>query len=104
VDAEHDLGAGKIQLIVTAVNVNTLGIDHRAHRAVEDADTIFFNEFAELVHKISWSKTQKTSRLKQREVFCDFLLSAYKPDFRSGFLAVFYVEQFAGNRHALIAQ
>jgi hypothetical protein len=31
-------------------------------------------------------------------------LSAFRPDFRSGSLAVFYVEQFAGNRHALIAQ
>jgi hypothetical protein len=46
----------------------------------------------------------KTSRQKQREVFCDFLLSESRPDFRSGSLAVFYVEQFAGNRHALIAQ
>jgi hypothetical protein len=40
----------------------------------------------------------------QREVFCGFLLSAVNPDFRVGSLAVFYVEQFAGNRHALVVQ
>src|SRR5215813_10325989 len=60
VDGEHDLGAGKVQLVITAIDVNALGIDHRAHRAVEDADTVFLNEFAELVHKISGSSVPLT--------------------------------------------
>src|SRR5262245_23685381 len=58
VDGEHDLGAGKIQLVVTAVDVNALGIDHRAHRAVEDSDTIFPDELAKLIHKISGSNAK----------------------------------------------
>src|SRR5262245_26587729 len=58
VDGEHDLGAGKVQLVVTAVDVNALGIDHRAHRAVEDADTVFPDELAKLIHKISGSNAK----------------------------------------------
>jgi hypothetical protein len=45
---------------------------------------------------------QKTSRHKQREVFSGKLCC--QPEFRLGSLAVFFVEQFAGTRHALIAK
>src|SRR5262245_22979765 len=58
VDGEHDLGAGKIQLVITAVDVNALGIDHRPHRSVEDSDTIFPDELAKLIHKISGSNAK----------------------------------------------
>src|SRR5262245_48476741 len=61
VDGEHYLGAGNVQLVVTAIDVNALGIDHRAHRAVEDADTVFLNEFAELVHKFSLNSVPRAA-------------------------------------------
>jgi hypothetical protein len=66
VDGEHDLGAGKVQFVITAIDVNALGIDHRAHGAVEDADTVFLNEFAELVHKISGNSVPLAVLIKQR--------------------------------------
>src|SRR5262247_3071827 len=63
VDGQHDLGAGKVQFVITPIDVYALGINHRAHRAVEDADTVFLNNFAEFSTASDTDKA-KTSRLK----------------------------------------
>jgi len=57
-----------------------------------------------LVHKISGSETKNLAPENNARSSAISFLSAVKPDFRFGSLAVFYVEQFAGNRHALIIQ
>src|SRR5262249_26967558 len=77
---EHDVGAGEVQLVVTPVDVNAFGIDHRAHRAVKDADTIFPDKVAELVHKISGSKT-KDLALKTTRGLLRFLIVNIKTGF-----------------------
>jgi len=57
-----------------------------------------------LIHKFSGSKAKDLAPENNARSPAISFLSAVKPDFRFGSLAVFYVEQFAGNRHALIIQ
>ena len=100
------LGRRQIQLVVATVDVNALAINHRAHRAVEDADTVLLNEVTKVVHngcglRIA-VRNKKTSRHKTTRGLFGKLCC--QPEFRLGSLAVFFVEQFAGTRHALIAK
>jgi hypothetical protein len=107
-DGEHYVSAREIQLIVATVDVNAFGIDHRAHRAIEDANAIFSDELVKLVHKSATHNPQSTMKKTSRRVttrgLLRFPIVNGKTGFPVGSLAVFYVEQFAGNRHALIVQ
>ena len=47
VNLAHEVGVAQIQFVVAAIDVDALGIEHRAHRAVEDVDAVGFEEFSE---------------------------------------------------------
>jgi len=51
-DLAYQIWVAEIQLVVAAVDVDTLGIEHRTHRAVDDVDTIRFQEVSEGFHNI----------------------------------------------------
>src|SRR5207253_2318527 len=46
----HEIGRHQIQLIVRAIDVDTLCIEHRAHGAVEDVGTIGYKKLLEGFH------------------------------------------------------
>src|SRR4029079_1570749 len=74
---KHDLRTRKVQLIKTAVYVNAFCVDHRAHCAVKDANTIFMYELAKVIHK---PLNKKPRAQKQREAFlvsCRFFSSFF---------------------------
>ena len=50
VNLAHQIGIAEIQLVVAAIDVDALGIEHRAHRAVEDVDAVGFEEVSERFH------------------------------------------------------
>ena len=77
----------EIQFVVTAIDVDTLGVEHRSHRAVDDVNAIGFEEVFKGLHKIAdcrlpianfknqqtrqlkignWQSAIKMSRAKQR--------------------------------------
>ena len=46
-------GLLQIQFVVAAIDVDALGVEHRAHRAVEDVDAVGLEEFSEVFHSSS---------------------------------------------------
>jgi hypothetical protein len=50
VDLAHEVGITQVQLVVATIDVDAFGIEHCAHCAVYDVDTIGLEEFAERLH------------------------------------------------------
>ena len=50
VNLTHEIGIAKVQLVVTTIDVNTLGVEHRAHGAVENKHPIAGENFLKCLH------------------------------------------------------
>ena len=50
VNLAHEIGVTEVQLVVAAIDVDAFGIQHRAHRTVEDQDAIAGENFFEWLH------------------------------------------------------
>jgi hypothetical protein len=61
VNLTDQIGRAEIQLVITAINVDALGVEHRAHRAVDDEDTVSREKFSKWLHR-----QMKKPRAKQR--------------------------------------
>ena len=46
VDLAHEIGITQVQLVVAAIDIDALGVEHRAHRAVEDVNAVGFEKFS----------------------------------------------------------
>ena len=50
VNLANQIGSAEIQFVITAIDVDALGIEHRAHRAVDDEDTVSGEKFSKWLH------------------------------------------------------
>src|SRR6185369_3542375 len=50
VNLTHEIRIGEIQLVVTAIDIDAFGVEHRTHCAVDDYDTISGEKFLEWLH------------------------------------------------------
>ncbi len=50
VDLAHKVRIAKIQFVVAAIDIDTLGIEHRTHRTINDVDTVGFEDVSERFH------------------------------------------------------
>jgi len=50
VNFSNEIGVGEIELVVTAVDVDTLGVQHGPHRAVNDVNAITIKQVSEVFH------------------------------------------------------
>ena len=50
-DLAHQVGITEIQFVVAAIDVDALGVEHRAHRAVEDVNAVGIEKFSEWFHR-----------------------------------------------------
>jgi len=53
VNLPNEVWITEIQFVVTAIDVNTFGVKHRSHRAVDDVNAISFQEVFKGLHKIT---------------------------------------------------
>ncbi len=50
VDLADQVGIAEIQLVVAAVDVDALGVEHRSHRAINNEDTVSGEKFSKWLH------------------------------------------------------
>ena len=50
VNFAHEVGRDEIQFVVGAIDVDALGVEHRAHRAIEDVNGVGLNDVSEGFH------------------------------------------------------
>ena len=53
VNVAHQIGRDQIQFIVGAIDIDALGIEHRAHRAVEDVNAVGLENVSERFASLS---------------------------------------------------
>ena len=70
VNLAHQIRTAEVQLVVATIDVNTLGLEHRAHGAVDNEDAIAGENFLKWLHLFNCGRlvpaAMKKPRAKQR--------------------------------------
>src|ERR1043166_2939238 len=72
VDLAHQIGIAEIQFVVTAIDIDALRVEHRAHRVINDENAIGFEKFAEWLHLRTKNSAMKKAPVLNNRDFKSF--------------------------------